>query len=128
MYDLDEKITSKAMSDQLLYLNLLKDNSLPKRWVLNKTLTRAKATKFIDLLIGDRNDPRCKVSNIRLDKYFQKALEHYPILAESLLTSLTSDKPLINYFNNTFSIKPGYKDIPLLKLKDELNYEVSFQE
>ena len=128
MYDkFDEKTVAKSLKDQLFYLNLLKDNSDIKRALLRTAMKLAKANSFLDLLIGKEEDPRCRDSMLRLDKYFEKAKEHYPILAKNFVEYLNNDAPLDDYFHNHFCPKEDYKEIPILSYEDELNYQVDFQ-
>ena len=115
----------KTIKDMLFYLNLLKDSNDIKRWGLTKAMDIAKAPSFKELLLTKENDERCKATNVRLDKYFNKAVEHYPILAKSVIDFLEKGKPLDPYFHNHFCPKEDYKDIPILAYEDELKYEVN---
>lgn len=128
MYDrFSEEIITKSMHDQVFYLKLLKDRTDIKRNFLSKLMDHYNAPQFKDLMLGKEDDPACADSNMRLDKLFSKAREHYPILAKSYVDYFENDGELDNYFNNHFAPKPDYKSIPLLSLKDEENYVVDFQ-
>jgi len=123
----DDDVIYKTLKDQVLYLNLLKDDSDLKRNFLSFFMDIAKVSKFKELFINKEDDPRCLSSMMRLEKYFNKAVEHYPILAKSLISYLFEDKPLDDYFHNHFCPKPDYKSIPLLDVEEELKYQVDFQ-
>lgn len=123
----DEKTVAKTLKDQLFYLNLLKDDSDIKRGLLRTAMKLAKTYSFLDLLIGKTEDERCKDSMLRLDKYFDKAREHYPALAANLVAWLDDKAELDEYFHNHFCPKPDYKEIPILSYDEELNYQVDFQ-
>ena len=123
----DEKTIYKVLKDQLFYLNLLKDNSDVKRFVLQKAMKAAKVYSYLDLLIGKSEHPLCRASNMRLDKYYEKAAEHYPLLAESMIAYIKEGKELDPYFHNHFCPKEDYKDIPLFPVEEEKKYTVDFQ-
>ncbi len=128
MYDRwDEKTMYQIIKDQRFYLDLLSDSSDLKRTVLTAAMKAAKTYAFLDLMIGKEEDPLCRTSNMRLDKYFAKAAEHYPILMENMLNYLEKDEELDEYFHNHFEPKPDYKEIPLLNEEDEKSYTVDFQ-
>lgn len=123
-----EEIVYKSLKDQKFYLNVIKDNSDLKRNILIKGLTKMNAKAFIELLITKENDPECADAMLRLDKYFDKAIEHYPILALSLYNYLEKGKRLDPYFANHFCPKKDYKSIPILSLEMEKNYQVGLQD
>ena len=124
----DKKTIYKCIKDQRFYLNLLKDNSDFKRNFLIKAMDAVHAESFKDLLITKENDPIVADSMLRLDKYFDKALEHYPLLALSLYDYLFNNKRLDPYFHNHFCPKSDYKTIPILSLEMERNYQVGMQD
>lgn len=124
----DEKTVYKSLKDQKMYLNILKDSNDFKRNLLIKAFTKFNTLSFIDLLITKENDERCADSMLRLDKYFNKAVEHYPILALSLYNYLEKGKRLDPYFSNHFCPKKDYKSIPILTLEMEKNYQVGLQD
>lgn len=121
----DEEMSYKILKDQKFYLNLLKDTNSIKRFFLLKAMDLAHADSFKELLITDIDDERCKASNIRLDKYFEMAVKHYPILAKNMINFLEDKEDLIDYFNHDFLPKEDYKEIPLLNYEDELNYKIN---
>ena len=123
----DEKTTYRILKDMVMYLNLLKDDSDAKRWLLQTTFKLAKTPSFADLLITREEEKSCIASNMRLDKYFDKAAEHYPLLADNLLKYLNREVDLDPYFHNHFCPKEDYKEIPLLSEEDEKAYTVDFQ-
>lgn len=79
---------------------------------------------FKDLFLTAYTEPECMDSNERLDKLFDKAVEHYPILVNALLKYINNDEDLPSYYDNNFSYKKDYKDIPVLKLDDEHKYMI----
>ena len=115
----------KAIKDQKLYLNLLKDNSDIKRFVLTKGMDLAKVSKFKDLLITKEDDPKCLDASLRLDKYFDMAVKHYPILVNDVLNYLNDKNELSDYFKHDFCPKEDYKEIPVLSLDEEKKYEIN---
>ena len=98
----DEDIIYKTLKDQKLYLNLLKDNSDIKRFFLTTAMDIAKVPSFKDLLITKENVEELKPINIRLNKYFDMALKHYPVLADSLIGYLSDKNELNTYFKHNF--------------------------
>ena len=116
----------KTTKDQVFYLNLLKDTSDLKRFILTTGMKLLKVNSFLDLLTTKKEDPGCRTSNIRLLKYFNKAVEHYPILAENMISYLEEGTQLLPFFDYNFAYHDGYKDIPLLTLQQEETYSAEF--
>ena len=121
----DEDIIYKTLKDQKLYLNLLKDNSDIKRFFLTTAMDIAKVPSFKDLLITKENVEELKPINIRLNKYFDMALKHYPVLADSLIGYLYDKNELNTYFKHNFSFKEDYRNLEILPLDEELKYKVT---
>lgn len=121
----DEDIIYKTLKDQKLYLNLLKDNSDIKRFFLTTAMDIAKVPSFKDLLITRENVEELKPINIRLNKYFDMALKHYPVLADSLIGYLSDKNELNTYFKHNFSFKEDYRKLEILPLDEELKYKVT---
>ena len=121
----DEDIIYKTLKDQKLYLNLLKDNSDIKRFFLNTAMDIAKVPSFKDLLLTKENVEELKPVNIRLNKYFDMALKHYPVLADSLIGYLSDKNELNTYFKHNFSFKEDYRNLEILPLDEELKYKVT---
>lgn len=118
----------KSISDQKFYLNLLKDSNNLKRDILKALMDAAKAPQFKDLLLTTNDYPELEDAMLRLDKLFEKAIEHYPSLADSAIRYLERSTPLDAYFKNHFCPKKDYKNIPILSVEAEKNYEVEIQE
>ena len=121
----DEDIIYKTLKDQKLYLNLLKNNSDIKRFFLTTAMDIAKVPSFKDLLITKENVEELKPVNIRLNKYFDMALKHYPVLADSLIGYLYDKNELNTYFKHNFSFKEDYRNLEILPLDEELKYKVT---
>ena len=121
----DEDIIYKTLKDQKLYLNLLKDNSDIKRFFLITAMDIAGVPSFKDLLITKENVEELKPVNIRLNKYFDMALKHYPVLADSLIGYLSDKNELNTYFKHNFSFKEDYRNLEILPLDEELKYKVT---
>lgn len=121
----DEDIIYKTLKDQKLYLNLLKDNSDIKRFFLTTAMDIARVPSFKDLLITKENVEELKPINIRLNKYFDMALKHYPVLADSLIGYLSDKNELNTYFKHNFSFKEDYRNLEILPLDEELKYKVT---
>ena len=121
----DEDIIYKTLKDQKLYLNLLKDNSDIKRFFLTTAMDIAKVPSFKDLLITKENVEELKPINIGLNKYFDMALKHYPVLADSLIGYLSDKNELNTYFKHNFSFKEDYRNLEILPLDEELKYKVT---
>ena len=118
----DEKTIYKTLKDQRMYLNLLKDDSDIKRLIMSKGMDLLHVSSFKDLMLTKENDPEVADAMLRLDKLGEDALEHYPLLAKSLIGYLMKDRPLDPYFRNHFCPKEDYKDIPILPLEEERFY------
>ena len=121
----DEDIIYHTLKDQKLDLNLLKDNSDIKRFFLTTAMDIAKVPSFKDLLITKENVEELKPINIRLNKYFDMALKHYPVLADSLIGYLSDKNELNTYFKHNFSFKEDYRNLEILPLDEELKYKVT---
>lgn len=118
----DEKTIYKTLKDQKFYLNLLKDNSKLKRWILSKGMDKLHVSSFKDLMLTEENDPEVADAMLRLDKLSVNALEHYPKLAKSLIGYLLHGDEPDPYFRNHFCQKEDYKEIPVLPLALERSY------
>lgn len=117
-----EKVIYRTISDQKKYLNLLKDNNNFKRTILGTGMDLVGVQSFKDLFLTKQVDPECMDSNERLDKLFNKAVEHYPVLVKYIIQYLNHGNELPEYFNNNFSYKKDYKNIPVLSLEEEHEY------
>ena len=122
--DVDEETVYKTIKDQKKYLDLLKDSNCIKRFILNTGMDLAHCKDFKDLLLTTKNDPKCLDSSLRLDKYFDKAVEHYPILAQNLIDYLNNKEELPPYFKHDFTPKEDYRSLPVLSYEEEKKYEV----
>ncbi len=122
--DISYDVAYKTIRDQKKYLTFLHDKDDFKRFVLVKGMNAFGAKDFVDLLITDKDEPKCADSNLRLDKYFDKAVEHYPLLAKNVYEYLFNDVKLPDYFKHTFSPKEDYRQLPVLSLEDERKYIV----
>ncbi len=122
--DVAKEKVYKTIKDQKKYLHLLHDNNKFKRFILSTGMDIVGAKNFKDLLITDKDETKCADSNLRLTKYFNKAIEHYPFLAQSVYDYLEKDIELPDYFKHNFSYKEDYRNMPVLNLKEEEKYEV----
>ena len=114
----------KTLRDQKKYLFILHDWNKVKRFILSRGMDAVGAKAFKDLLITNKDEKACIDSNLRLDKYFDMAVKHYPILAKNVYEYLEENIKLPEYFNHNFSYKENYKEIPVLNLEDEKKYIV----
>lgn len=119
-----EKVIYQTISDQKKYLNLLKDNNSLKRTVFGTGMDLMGIQSFKDLFLTNQVDPECMDSNERLDKLFNKAIEHYPVLVKYIIQYLNHGNELPEYFDNNFSYKKDYKNIPVLSLEEEHEYKI----
>lgn len=122
--NISEKIIYQIISDQKKYLNLLKDNNRFKRIVLGTGMDVIGVQSFKDLFLTEQVEAECMDSNERLNKLFNKAVEHYPILVKYVIQYLNHGTELPEYFNNNFSYKKDYKNIPILSLEKEREYVI----
>ena len=123
--EISYKEAYKSIKDQKFYLDLLKDNSDIKRFILTSAMDLAKVSKFKDLLITKEDDKECLDASIRLDKYFEVAVKHYPYLVNDVLNYLNDKNELSDYFKHDFCPKEDYKEIPVLSLEEEKKYEIN---
>lgn len=127
LYDkYDEETITKSLKDHVKYLDILKDTNFIKRFILKTIFKLMKNDFYAGLLIDSYNDPTCEASNMRIDKYFDKALEHLPILAKSYIDYFENDIPLDEYFRRNFIGQKSYKQIPILDVEEEKLYQVEF--
>lgn len=128
LYDkFDEKTITKTLRDHVKYLNILKDTNFIKRFILKTIFKIMKNDFYAGLLIDSYNDKTCESSNIRIDKYFDKALEHLPTLAKSFIDYFENDTPLDEYFRCDFAGQRDHKQIPVLDVEEEKFYQVEFR-
>ena len=125
--EIGDEIAYKSLMDHKFYLDLLKDKDPVKRRLLEKIMDHYNVSTFKDLLLTNKEFPEIEDSKMRLDKYFNKALEHYKELATNLVDYLKNNKPLIDYFHNHFVPKEDYKNIPILSVEEERKYIVEKQ-
>lgn len=118
----------KVIRDQKFYLDLIKDDSKFKRDFLIKIMNKFNATSFMDLLLMDEDYPDLYPAMLRLTKLADKAVEHYPKLAKSLLKYLNDADELDIYFRHDFGQKKGYEQLPVLSLEEEKSYQVNIQD
>lgn len=124
----DDKVTYRTIRDMKFYLDVLKDSSDVKRWILGKTMDLAKVPSFKDLMLTKETVKEAVDAMLRLDKLSDNALEHYPKLAASLYAYLKDGTDLDPYFHNHFCPKPDYRDIPVLSLEEEKKYKTTLQD
>ena len=120
----DEKIVYRSMKDFVFYLKLLKDSSDTKRKMLEYLMKKFNAENFIGLLITKKEYKGIEPILMRLEKLYDKAINHYRKLALNVVDYLEDKKPLDPYFNNTFDDVIDYKSIPVLTLEEEKKYIV----
>jgi len=125
-FDYDESIVLESIQTQKTLMNLLHTPITFKRTVLRGFIGTAvsKDSEYKELFIDDKENIKCKDSNLRLDKLSEKALELYPKLANNLLKYFDDKEELNDYFNNHFGFREDYKEIPILSYEEELNYKV----
>lgn len=89
-----------------------------------KPIMKLKGAKpsEIDLIMYNREDKRCKASNMRIDKLFVKAEETYASLIGDLIAFIEERKGLPEYFGKTFEYDENYKDVPILSYEEESEY------
>ena len=120
----DQKTMYKIIHDQHFYLSLLKDTSDIKRFALVTAMNMTRHYDFLDLLTTKVDEPNCVNSNMRLDKYFEKALKAYGKLAENALDYLRNGAELDPYFDNHFAEREDYMSIPLYDASREKDYVI----
>lgn len=123
--NIGQKVIYQTIKDQRMYLNLLKDSSDIKRFVLGHAMDLVGVSSFKDLFLTKSEDPVCKDSNLRLDKYFEMASKHYPVLAQNVVNYLVHGEPLMDYFKHTFGPKADYQTIPVYSYQEEQGYSVN---
>ena len=123
----DAKTIYKCLKDQKLYVGLLKDSNFIKRWLIETACDLTNSSSFKDLMFTTKSYPEIEDALLRLEKLFNKAVEHYNYLATNVIDYILKDEPLDPYFKNNFSVKKDYKSIPVLSVNVENNYEVDFQ-
>ncbi len=123
-----EETIQKALTDMVFYLRVIRDSNFIKRKLVSSLLESVGQSGYVDLMLGAKPDPECEVSNMRLEKLYLKAVEHFPMLFEGFKEFMENDVKLPPYFKHTFDQKENYKDIPILSKDDELKYEASIQD
>lgn len=84
-----------------------------------------KYEKMRGLMMNKKGDPRCRDSNLRLQKLMDHAVETCLEVTDSYIPCLISPRPLAPIFNCTFGPQNGWQDIPVLTYKKEKTYELS---
>lgn len=120
----DEDIIYKTLKDQKKYVALLKDTNACKRLLITSFVNMANVPYYKDLMYTTNEYPEIEDAMLRLDKLFDKALEHLPWLVDSLVSYLDKNVALDPFFKHDFSVRKDYKNIPILSLDSEKNYIV----
>ena len=81
---------------------------------------------FVCCIVDDSStDGEQDIISKYLNKYFDMALKHYPVLADSLIGYLSDKNELNTYFKHNFSFKEDYRNLEILPLDEELKYKVT---
>ena len=80
--------------------------------------------KLHEQVVSVEADPNCEDSNLRLDKLADKALPLFARLANNLFAFLNGQSDLDDIFNHTFGAQDNWKNIPVLTVEREKEYEI----
>lgn len=122
--NIGEKKIDKALHDMVKYLRLLKPSNNLKRSFLNTSFKLVNKKELSSLVTSKEINTECLDSNLRLDKLETKAKALCLELTNNLYAYLNGQADLDKRFYKTFAYQEGYKDIPVLPLNKEKEYEI----
>ena len=124
-FDFDEETIYKTLKWQVWILKALSAPNKARKIFIDSVINIAKiSSETKDLVILEYEDEICKDSNIRLDKYREKAVELYKVLFNNLINYFEDKEELSSYFNHHFDKWDNYQDIPVLNYEEEINYQI----
>ena len=125
LYKLSAKDLYSSVKQMRFYLRLIVAPGKIKRNTLLGLIKMVAGNKPFDKqFISLKPNPLCEDSNLRMYKYMEKAAPLYENLAENIIAYLNGQGELDPYFDHTFEYQEGYRDIPVLDIDREKEYEV----
>ena len=109
----------------IFYNGLLRAPHQPKRGIVNFVLRLSGNYKEMHgMMIAKKPIDACRDSNMRLFKLFGKAVPEAVSLIRGFVGYVNGQNALPAAFEDTFSHKRGWRNIPVLSPEEERNYEV----
>ncbi len=123
--EVTEEQTLEALGSMVMYHRLLRAPGRAKRLLILGVL---KMTGHYESMKGQlinlHTNPACVDSGLRLEKLLRGAVPRALELCGDFLRSVQEGRELSTWFSRTFGPGPGWEEIPVLSLEEELNYEV----
>lgn len=124
-FGVTEKEALKALRSMIFYNGLLRAPHQPKRGIVNFVLRLSGNYKEMHgMMIAKKPIDACRDSNMRLFKLFGKAVPEAVSLIRGFVGYVNGQNALPAAFEDTFSHKRGWRNIPVLSPEEERNYEV----
>ena len=117
--------TLRSLGSMILYNRLLRAPGLAKRLLILGVLKgTGHYASMKGQLVNLHTNPACVDSGLRLKKLMKQAVSLGTALGGNFLDYLEGGAPLDPCFQRTFGPAPGWEKIPVLSLKEALDYEV----
>lgn len=115
----------KALRSMVFYNGLLRAPHQPKRGIVNLVLRISGNYKEMHgMMIAKRPIAACEDSSMRLKKLSAAAVPQAAALIQNFAEAVRGEAALSSAFQETFSHKRRWRDIPVLSPEEERNYEV----
>lgn len=124
-FSISPKQAEKALRSMVFYNNLLRAPHAPKRFLVNLALRfSGNYREMHGMMIAKKPISACEDSNLRLQKLFDKAVPEAVSLIGNFMGYVGGENALSKKFEETFSHRHGWREIPVLTVEEEKNYEV----
>ena len=120
----DSTLILKTLRRMVFWLKLLQAPSAPQRLLYGQVARIPKVSGLYDMVMAREADPRCEDSNLRLDKLYRRALKDAPEAIDNLVAYFCGGEELNGIYDDLFAYNPGWEEIPVLSVEEELKYEV----
>ena len=125
-YDgVSEKEAKTAIRSFVTYNGLLVAPNDVKRLLIYSVLAASGNYKGMHgMVVNKKPNPKCRDSNLRLEKLMRKAEELCLTLSDNLLNYANGEEELLPWFGKTFEKGDDWQSIPILTAMEERHYEV----
>lgn len=123
--ELSVKDIHASLRSMVFYIHLLIcPNDIKRNFIYSAMKVMGVYDRLHEQVISKESDPACEDSNLRLDKLADKALSLYERLAINLIMYLNGQGDLDETFYHTFEAEDNWKDIEVLTIEREKEYEI----
>ncbi len=125
-YDgVSQKEAKTAIRSFVTYNGLLVAPNDAKRLLIYSVLAASGNYKGMHgMVVNKKPNPKCRDSNLRLEKLMRKAEELCLTLSDNLLNYANGGEELLPWFGKTFEKGDDWQSIPIFTAMEERHYEV----